>query len=216
MELDQRIVDRLDELILLGNRVLETKWPPPDEVLAIDCGVNARLAAQWCTSCRSILRRTFGEDSSHLRDFNTFVSQISYTPIECAMGVLLAAKDDYQNGHVFELRRLVEAEVYDDLLEQAEYLFSAGYHAPAAVVCGCALEDSLRRLCTAKGITMTSKPKLDQMNADLAKAGVYNKLITALADLRNSAAHGKWGEFSKEDVVLMVRDTRAFLETYFR
>ena len=41
------------------------------------------------------------------------------------------------------------------------------------------------------------KPKLGTMNAGLAKQGVYNKLtqkrITALADIRNKAAHGEWG-----------------------
>lgn len=53
------------------------------------------------------------------------------------------------------------------------------------------------------------------MNADLAKAGVYNKLqqkrITALADIRNSAAHGKPDEFSENDVTTMIRDIEQFL-----
>ena len=48
------------------------------------------------------------------------------------------------------------------------------------------------------------------MNSDLAKAGIYNKLqqkrITALADIRNSAAHGKPEEFSGDDVIMMIRD----------
>jgi hypothetical protein len=53
----------------------------------------------------------------------------------------------------------------------------------AAVIAGTVLETALRQLC------------LDRMNADLAKAGVYNSLmqkrITALAAIRNRAAHGK-------------------------
>ena len=56
------------------------------------------------------------------------------------------------------------------------------------------------------------------MNADLAKAGVYNKLkqkrITALANIRNSAAHGKENEFSSEDVTMMIRDIEGFLAKY--
>jgi len=52
------------------------------------------------------------------------------------------------------------------------------------------------------------------MNADLAKADVYNKLtqkqITALADLRNSAAHGQTG-FTGADVSSMIRDIRSLL-----
>jgi hypothetical protein len=50
--------------------------------------------------------------------------------------------------------------------------------------------------------------KLDKMNADLAKAGAYNKLvqkqITALADIRNDAAHGHYDQFSKDDVSSMI------------
>ena len=57
------------------------------------------------------------------------------------------------------------------------------------------------------------------MNVELAKAGIYNALwqkkITALADLRNKAAHGKWNDFSKKDVEDMIRDVRGFMENYF-
>ena len=50
--------------------------------------------------------------------------------------------------------------------------------------------------------------KLDKMNADLAKAGQYNTLvqkrITALAAIRNSAAHGDHKAFSKDEVASMI------------
>ena len=53
------------------------------------------------------------------------------------------------------------------------------------------------------------------MNADLAKAGVYNSLmqkrITALAAIRNSAAHGKPNEFTRDDVSAMIRDVERFV-----
>jgi hypothetical protein len=46
-------------------------------------------------------------------------------------------------------------------------------------------------MCTEKGLPIG---KRDKMNADLAKGGAYHKFrqkqITALADIRNSAAHG--------------------------
>jgi len=57
--------------------------------------------------------------------------------------------------------------------------------------------------------------KLDKMNADLAKAGVYNKLVqkqlTAQADIRNSAAHGQYDQFSKEDVASMIKEVQRIL-----
>ena len=57
------------------------------------------------------------------------------------------------------------------------------------------------------------------MNIELAKNGIYNALwqkkITALADLRNKAAHGKWTEFTKKDVEDMIRDVRRLMEDHF-
>jgi hypothetical protein len=49
----------------------------------------------------------------------------------------------------------------------------------------------------------------------LAKAGVYTKLdqkaITMWLDLRNKAAHGKYNEYGKEQVVLMMQGVTEFL-----
>jgi hypothetical protein len=55
------------------------------------------------------------------------------------------------------------------------------------------------------------------MNADLAKAGAYNSLvqkrITALAAIRNSAAHGRPQDFTKDDVAAMITDVERFAAT---
>jgi hypothetical protein len=60
----------------------------------------------------------------------------------------------------------------------------------AAVIAGTVLETARRQLCKDHHQQLGS---LGRMNADLAKAGVYNSLmqkrITALAAIRNSAAH---------------------------
>ncbi len=87
------------------------------------------------------------------------------------------------------------------------------------MIAGCVLEDGLRKLCQKNGITLPEKPKLDKMNADLAKAGVLSKLvqkrITALADLRNKAAHRQWDQFKKDDVEEMIPAVRRIMEEFF-
>lgn len=74
------------------------------------------------------------------------------------------------------------------------------------------METCLRNLCDRNNIP---DAKLDKMNADLTKAGVYNtimqKRITHLAAIRNSAAHGKTAEFSPEDVSAMIDEIERFL-----
>jgi hypothetical protein len=132
-------------------------------------------------------------------------------------GILRAALEDFERGYLFEARRLIEAEVFADLLEQATELHRAGYNGPAALVAGCVLEDCLRRLCRHHGLALPPKPKLDSMNADLAKAGVYNKLvqkrITAVADVRNNAAHGNWDAFDTGDVKETIDWVAKFVES---
>jgi hypothetical protein len=164
--------------------------------------------------------RVFGPESQHYKNFTVHVGKdwLGFSDAYRAQGVLKAAEDDYASGQLVQLRQLVQAEVFDDFLEQAEHLLSSGYHQAAGVIAGCVLEDGLRKLCAKHAIPITDRPKLDTMNADLAKAGVYNKLaqkrITAIADLRNKAAHGEWTVFSEQDVREMVTAVRRFMEEF--
>ncbi len=219
MRIDEKIMKRLDELLEMGEQVLATRRSPGPNVIGDD-RVNSQIAYQWATSVQNLLARVFGLDSEHYKNFTKRVeSHLTYYPVFCAQGILKAAKDDYENEQLFEVRQLVEAELFDDLLEQAEHLFDSDYYQPAAVIAGCVLEDGLRKLCQKNGIALPEKPKLDKMNADLAKAGVVSKLvqkrITALADLRNKAAHGQWDQFIKEDVGEMIPAVRRIMEEYF-
>lgn len=58
------------------------------------------------------------------------------------------------------------------------------------------------------------------MNADLAKANVYDKLvqkrITGLADIRNNADHGHFDKFKREDVEDMVKWVKRFGADYLQ
>lgn len=219
MKADERIAARLTELLEAGDRVLATRREPGQNVIG-DARVDQQLSTQWATSAESLLANAFGAESAHYAAFKKHVGgHIGYTDAFRAQGVLKAAAEDLAGGHLFELRQLVEADVFDDFLEQAEHLQTAGYHPAAAVIAGCVLEDALRKLCGKHSIGLSAKPKLDQMNADLAKAGVYTKLtqkrITALADLRNKAAHGEWTDFNAGDVDEMLTSVRRFLEEHY-
>ncbi len=136
-----------------------------------------------------------------------------------SISIFKAAKSDYENCYLFDTRTLIEAEVFDDFLEQAEELFKKGYYQASAVIAGCVLEDGLRKLGQRKIPNFPTDKTIDPMNVELAKAGIYNALwqkkITALADLRNKAAHGQWTEFTEKDVEDMIRDVRRFMEDYF-
>ena len=92
-----------------------------------------------------------------------------------------------------------------------------GYKDAAAVVIGSTLEAHLRQLCQKFGIEIEipdSKgnlrtKKADRMNSDLADTSAYRKLdqksVTAWLDLRNKAAHGKYGEYTSDQVALLAQ-----------
>ncbi|MDV7213086.1 DUF4145 domain-containing protein, partial [Azotobacter beijerinckii] len=136
----------------------------------------------------------------------------NYTILQQLKAVFMAAKEDFEGGYLNSVRNLVQAEVFDNELDQAKELLSSGYASAAAVIAGVVLETTLRNMCSDNGIPFG---KLDKMNADLTKQGVYNSLIqkriTALAGIRNSAAHGKIEEFSKDDVSSMISEIERFV-----
>lgn len=219
MTVDEKIISRMDELIDLGKKVLASRKEPSPGHFTGDF-INVQLANQWLTSCLSLFSRVFGEDGAHYQRISAqFTAYPKWSNVEQAFGVLLAAKEDFESESIFSVRKLVEAELFDEFLEQAEHLLKAGYFQPAAVVGGSVLEDGLRKLCQANSVMVPNNPKLDWMNAELAKLGIYSKLmqkkITSIADLRNSAAHGKWNDFEKSDVESMLRDIRDFMAKYY-
>ena len=219
MKINKKIQNRLNELIEEGKKILDTKFNV--EMIA-DTFVDAEMTCKWYTNVQNILSRSFGKESIHYKNFSDeFKRDIKNNPgnIVCGLGVLEAAKKDYEDGYFFDMKHLIEAEVFDDFLEQAEYLLKSKYYQPAVVIAGCVLEDGLRKLCKENNINLPEKPKIYKMNADLTKIGIFTKLtqkkITYLADLRNNAAHGTENNFNEEDVKNMINDVRRILEEKF-
>ena len=181
-----------------------------------ELNIDGNALLEWTVKARSLLNKACGVESEHYKEFSKNDSTGAYGTylgtLECLKAIFLAAKEDYEGGYLRSTRSLIQAEVFDSELEQASGLLKAGYKVASAVVAGVVLETSLRGLCDQKGIT---HGKLDKMNSDLAKSGAYNKLqqkrITALSDIRNSAAHGKQDEFSEQDVDDMIRDVEHFV-----
>jgi hypothetical protein len=165
------------------------------------------------------LQRAFGESTVHYKVFHEQYVKHSDPIYESYFmelaAILAAAKEDYSGGYLFNLKSLVKAEVLDDATEQAHELLTAGYKDPACVVCGISLEVAIKEMASRQGITLA---KLEKMNADLCKAGVYNmakqKQITAWADLRNKAAHGEWNAYNAADVQEMLDGIKRFIADY--
>jgi hypothetical protein len=170
----------------------------------------------------AFIESTFGREHSYYGEFD---KRLESTWLSCgkyAVGVLTAIRDQIKGGWIETTRGLVTAEVFADFLEMAEHLLGQNYKDPAAVMTGSVLEEHLRQLCMAASVPVDGSSmgeavprKADSLNADLAKAGKYSKLdqkqVTAWLDLRNKAAHGKYTEYSDEQVKLMLAGVRDFV-----
>ena len=133
-------------------------------------------------------------------------------------GILQALRDDYEGGYSRTVEELIHADVFADFLAMADELLAKKYKDPAAVIAGSVLEEHLRKLAVAAGVSVMvgGRPKkADTINADLVKATVYNKLeqkqVTAWLDLRNKAAHGHYDEYDDAQVLGLIRDVSAFM-----
>ena len=168
------------------------------------------------TEALNLARIACGPNSDHYKELLRIAehesSQSNSYYLKDCLGVLQAANQDFVDGLLFDVRAVVAAEVLGDFIDQAETLLQAGYLAAAVSLAGAVLEDALRKIATASGLVVPEKTKIDTLNADLARIGVYDKLvlkrITALAELRNSADHGHFDRITNEDARDMVNYVR--------
>ena len=135
--------------------------------------------------------------------------------IPILVGIAEALKTAYASGYLQEIEELIHADLFSDFLDMGEYLLAERYKDPAAVIIGGVLEEHLRKLCLKNSINITKNShfkKADTMNADLANANVYNLLdqknITAWLHLRNKAAHGKYTDYTDDQVKLALQGIR--------
>lgn len=213
----QKFLERLDHLEDLGKKVVASARHGQHVARVYD----DQLAYEWLAGGQSLLERIFGFDSTNARLFAEPFQKLNTTSgrdLGRALGVLRSARSEVEGGYLFNTRVLIEAEVFSDFLEQAEHLLERNYYQAAAVLAGGVLEDAIRKLCERNDIAIPEKATIDPLNVELAKKGIYSTLeqkrVTALADIRNKAAHAKWDEFSQGDVEGMLRDVTRFVADY--
>ena len=215
----ETLIQRVDQLIQNADEVIQTKRRIKG---VIGTFVDEELFHAFRSASLSFLAMTFGKDHIHYVEFNSKVDQSKPYYAKIGRGILSAAREELAGGWLTTTKGLISAEIFSDFLEMAQHLLGEGYKDPAAVMAGSVLEEHLRQLCQKHGIsteiTKQGRPqpkKADALNADLAKKEVYNRLdqknVTAWLDLRNKAAHGKYQEYTEEQVALMLQSLSDFM-----
>jgi len=219
MTTQEKIKEKFQNLLKEGDKILKTSGWDGKKYSHHPNDIDYR---RFRTEAMNLLKRVCGENSDHYLELKRITegkesSHNSYYFKDC-FGVLQAAYRDFEGEFLFNLKVLVAAELLGDFIEQADTLVKAGYYQSAASLAGAVLENALRKLCQSNNIDIPEKTKIDRLNAELARAEIYNKLvqkqITALADIRNNADHGHFDSFKIEDVENMVSWIRRFMSDY--
>ena len=217
------LIQRINQLIQRADELIQTERKI--EGLIDTFVVDEELFHAFRSASLSFLAMTFGKDHTHYDEFNSQTKRSgdhSSHSTRVGRGILSAAREELAGGWLTTTKGLVSTEIFSDFLEMAQHLLDEEYKDPAAVMAGSVLEEHLRQLCHKHSIpteiTKQGRPqpkKADALNADLAKKEVYNRLdqknVTAWLDLRNKAAHGKYQEYTKEQVALMLQSLSDFM-----
>jgi len=140
----------------------------------------------------------------------------------------------YDEGALKSPRLTIAQEIEGDILDIAQAQAEAaeaskdaeGKHVHlgiAAFLAGASLEDALRRLCDARGLTYDAqRTSISKLQASLYQPSNQievisqseNKHITAWGDTRNKADHGRFDEITHTEVVSMILGVRALVEKH--
>jgi len=209
----EKALERLDALIVMGERVLATystdrRW------------VDKSLSQQWRTSSLTFLGATLDPENIHYREFEERCKWNQREEAERGLAILIAVREDIAGGYLQKFETLVSASVFSDFLEMAEHLLDNGYKHPAASLTGAVLEDGLRRICGSNNITVKSDDNISSLNQKLAQNHIYNPLqqgqIQVWNKLRDYADHGNFDEYDEDNVKDMLRGVRSFLSEYLK
>jgi hypothetical protein len=211
----QQLEGLINEFFALKNR---SKYDDCSDVIKETNGTDL------ATRAYAAIERISGPASFYSRKGRMIIEQhhSGRSQIIHLAGVLQSLLSDIKAGYLRSVEEIVHGELFGDFLEMARHLTESGYKDAAAVIAGSSLEAHLRQLAKRAGISTENSDgapkKADLLNAELTKAGVYSGLdqknVTAWLDLRNKAAHGRYGEYSKEQVPLLIDSIQNFMTRY--
>lgn len=189
-----------------------------DKVLSLD---NRERLDQWKLSCLNTIEITAGKKSVFYETFpHRYVDHKEITFDEAMshyLSVLRALSEELQMGFLYGVEMLVARDMLDTIVEEAKVLLQAKYKDAAAIYCRVILETSIKKLCDNNKITYRKKEKLNSLSNKLRKRGLLNlpewRQIQAWTDIGNSAAHGKFSDYTEDDVKNMLNGIENFIET---
>jgi len=135
------------------------------------------------------------------------------------LAILESVKGRFESS-LFDIRQLVQADLFDSELDAAKELAKNKFARSAGALAGVVLERHLAQVCENRGIKVTKKvPGISDLNDTLKEANVIDvpqwRFIQHLADIRNLCDHNKKTEPALEQVDDLIAGVAKVTKTLF-
>lgn len=143
----------------------------------------------------------------------------AFPKMQIQVSILESAAKRFESS-LFDLRDVLQADLFDSELEAARELAKKGFFRAGGALAGVALEKHLGQVCQGHGLkSRKANPSIADFDQLLKDASVLDtsswRFIQHLADIRNLCDHGKDREPTREDVLELVEGVGKVLKTVF-
>ena len=174
---------------------------------------------KWITQVMHLLEQTFTKESPHHKNFAEIQNYcLEDSRLEASLDVFLAAKNDFEDGHLSSLAAVIAAEVLGDFLALARAALAEGNKDVAAVLACAALEDALKRFARENGLNVDDKVMQEVVGSLKSRGlvgGAQKTLLDVMPKIRDYAMHANWDKIRAEDVSSVIGFTEEFIDQHF-
>ena len=180
---------------------------------------------------KSPKRKTFSYETYTISDYliglvsRNALGEYNFMPssivdkYEQQFNILESLKPRFSSS-LFDIKQLVQADMFDSEIDAARELNSKGFHRAAGAICGVVIEKHLHGVCETRGLIISKKsPTINDYNEQLKNNDIIDtptwRLIQRLADLRNLCDHKKTEEPTKENINDLIDGTDKIIKTIF-
>lgn len=139
-------------------------------------------------------------------------------PLEQQVNIVRALKRRFESS-LFDIRGLVQADLFDNELDAADELNRKGFQRGAGAIASVVLEEHLAAVCAQHGTTVPKNPSISELNDALKKSDVLDlstwRFIQHLGDLRNLCDHKKSDDPTKDQINELIDGVRKITKTVF-
>lgn len=133
---------------------------------------------------------------------------------------ILKSLDKRFESSLFDIKQLVQADLFDSELATAKELLKKKFDRAAGVIAGVVLEKHLAEVCISHNVVVKKKaPSINDYNQLLKDNEIIDtpdwRRIQLLGDIRNTCGHSKDKEPKKEDVEDLISGVEKVIKTIF-